>query len=102
MFFFFLQLPDPVYCPKTTILPQDFDCKLQYLDLSMASISVNGLATFLNFCKHLKKLSLENCQLNNDCSAAIAQNTELEVLNLAMCLGLTTSGIEAILTNCRK
>ncbi|KAK6640063.1 hypothetical protein RUM43_008340 [Polyplax serrata] len=95
-------LPDPVFCPAATILPSNFICKLQYLDLSMASISPNGLATFLNFCKLLKKLSLENCHLNNNCCNAIAQNTDLEVLNLTMCVGLTTSGIDAVFSNCRR
>ncbi|EEB10412.1 S-phase kinase-associated protein, putative [Pediculus humanus corporis] len=95
-------LPDPVFCPLTTNLPSNFICKLQYLDLSMASISPFGLATFLNFCKFLKKLSLENCHLNNNCCSAIAENVDLEVLNLTMCIGLTTSGIDSIFTNCRR
>ncbi|KAL0277061.1 UNVERIFIED_CONTAM: hypothetical protein PYX00_004478 [Menopon gallinae] len=95
-------LPDPVYCPKTTPLPDDFVSKLQYLDLSMASISGNGLSTLLNFCRNLKKLSVENCHVNTASAAAISRNSELEVLNLTMCTGLIPSSIDAILTNCRR
>ena len=39
-------------------------CKLQYLDLTMASITTESLNELLSHCKHLKKLSLEHLSLN--------------------------------------
>lgn len=59
--------------------------RLQYLDLSMAVISPNGLATLLSKCRSLKNLSLEKCIINRACFREIQHNTELEILNLTMC-----------------
>ncbi|XP_032675735.1 S-phase kinase-associated protein 2 [Odontomachus brunneus] len=59
--------------------------RLQYLDLSMAVISPNGLATLLSKCRLLKNLSLEKCIINRACFKEIRHNTELEILNLTMC-----------------
>lgn len=42
-------------------------CKLQYLDLSMATIAPEALADILAVCNKLKKLSLEACEVNEDC-----------------------------------
>lgn len=79
------EIADPVFCEGSEVLSDSYVSKLQYLDLSMAVISPNGLAALLSKCKYLKKLSLEKCVLNRDCCRAISQNTELEVLNLTMC-----------------
>ncbi|KAG8185086.1 hypothetical protein JTE90_029698 [Oedothorax gibbosus] len=76
--------------------------KLQYLDLSMTVISANGLADILSVCNKLKKLSVENCILNEDCCRYIAQNKELTVLNMAMCSDITGAGLYLISTQCTQ
>ncbi|KAL2744944.1 S-phase kinase-associated protein 2-like isoform X3 [Vespula maculifrons] len=77
----------------------DNDCtyKLQYLDLSMAMILPDNLASLLSKCKDLKKLSLESCTLNAACCKELSYCTKLEVLNLAMCEGIDLKGILDIL-----
>ncbi|XP_014607404.1 PREDICTED: S-phase kinase-associated protein 2 isoform X2 [Polistes canadensis] len=82
------EIADPIFMENSEVLSSNYVCKLQYLDLSMAVISANGLATLLFKCKLLKNLSLESCILNNACCNAMSLNTELSVLNLAMCEGL--------------
>ncbi|XP_011495682.1 PREDICTED: S-phase kinase-associated protein 2 isoform X2 [Ceratosolen solmsi marchali] len=64
---------------------ENYICKLQYLDLSMAVVSPNDLSDLLSKCKYLKKLSLEKCTLNKSSCEAISNNQDLEVLNLTMC-----------------
>uniref|UniRef100_A0A182SJE1 S-phase kinase-associated protein 2 n=1 Tax=Anopheles maculatus TaxID=74869 RepID=A0A182SJE1_9DIPT len=64
--------------------------KVQYLDLSMCTISKSLLHAVLFNCEALVKLSLENVPLNKEICVAIAHNSGLETLNLTMC-----SGIEA-------
>lgn len=83
------EIADSVFTYGSEVLNNSYISKLQYLDLSMAVISPNGLASLLFKCKHLKKLSLEKCVLNKECCRAISQNTELEVLNLTMCEDMT-------------
>ena len=59
----------------------------------MATINATGLEELLSSCHYLRKLSLENCPLNNGVCRAIGQNRGLEVLDLAMCTGLTETGL---------
>ncbi|GFY15411.1 hypothetical protein TNCV_1572221 [Trichonephila clavipes] len=77
-------------------------CNLQYLDLSMVTVLPTDLASILSMCVYLKKLSVENCELNEDCCKNIAQNGELTVLNMSMCSGLTPKGLHAICMSCTK
>jgi F-box and leucine-rich repeat protein 1 (S-phase kinase-associated protein 2) len=67
------------------ILWENYVCKLQYLDLSMAVVAPDDLSDLLSKCKYLKKLSLEKCTLNKLSCEAISNNPDLEVLNLTMC-----------------
>ncbi|XP_076355094.1 S-phase kinase-associated protein 2-like isoform X1 [Tachypleus tridentatus] len=76
--------------------------KLQYLDLSMVTVPVEGLNEILLVCKQLRKLSLEHCQVNSDTFCHIGVNTNLEVLNMAMCKGVTSEGLQAIIFGCRR
>lgn len=77
-------------------MPKDFMAKVQYLDLSMATISSTTLAQLFSKCHQLRKLSLEHVQLNDAVCKALAQNRKLTVLNLAMCNGITTYGIRKL------
>lgn len=90
------EIADPIFDEPNIQCNYIRDCyvsRLQYLDLSMAVISPNGLAMLLSKCKLLKHLSLEKCITNRDCFREIQQNTELEVLNLTMCEDITAECI---------
>ncbi|XP_017886904.1 S-phase kinase-associated protein 2 isoform X2 [Ceratina calcarata] len=82
------EIGDPVFLENSEVLVDGYISKLQYLDLSMAVISPDGLALLLSKCKYLKKLSLEKCTINSSCCKAISDNTDLEILNLTMGEGL--------------
>lgn len=45
------------------IMNPSLECKLQYLDLSVASIQPSDLEAVIGSCKNLRKLSLEMCQV---------------------------------------
>lgn len=74
--------------------------KLQFLDLSMATVELSCLERILNSCRSLRKLSLENVPLSEACCLAIGLNPGLEVLHLAMCTGFTLPGLNMILMGC--
>ncbi|XP_064605504.1 S-phase kinase-associated protein 2-like [Liolophura sinensis] len=77
-------------------------CKVQYLDLSMADISTEGLSEMFGVCRDLKKISLENCVLNDTVCRHIGENVYLETLNLCMCQGISTEGLIGIAGNCKQ
>lgn len=87
------EIADPIFQLNSEVMTDDYVSKLQYLDLSMAVMSADGLATLLSHCRHLKKLSLENCILNKSCCKAISRNVDLTVLNLTMCAGIDVDGV---------
>ena len=75
---------------------------LTHLDISMASYPVpNVSAEILERCHSLKALSLELGKLDRRGCLGIAQNSGLEILNLAMCEGLDAEGLKAILLSCK-
>lgn len=78
---------------------EGFECKLQYLDLSMSRISPAGLEQLLSHCRQLKKLSLEHVQLNEAVCEQIARNTDLEAINFALCEGMTVYGLKIMFSN---
>ncbi|XP_071445025.1 S-phase kinase-associated protein 2-like [Hetaerina americana] len=96
------EIPDPVFVPDSKFITESALCKVQYLDLSMAVISNEGLTKLLETCKQLKKLSLEHCQLGYKSCVAIGKNENLEVLNLCSCSGITEIGIKNILAGCLR
>lgn len=76
--------------------------KIEFLDLSMASISVNDLKLLLKTCHILQKLSLENCEIDESVCKEIAKNDKLTVLNMSQCVGLNEAGAKEILSKCDK
>ncbi|XP_058794171.1 S-phase kinase-associated protein 2 isoform X2 [Phymastichus coffea] len=82
------EIAHPAFLPNSDIYSEDYTCKLQHLDLSMAVVTSNDLADILIKCKYLKKLSLEKCTLNVTSCKAISKNKDLEILNLTMCEGM--------------
>ncbi|XP_066597239.1 S-phase kinase-associated protein 2 isoform X2 [Prorops nasuta] len=94
------EIADPVFLrPQLGIdvFSDNYISKLQYLDLSMAVISSEGLATLLSKCRLLKKLSLEKCTLNQYSCKAISENQDLEVLNLSMCEGININCVKDLI-----
>ncbi|XP_053674139.1 S-phase kinase-associated protein 2 [Anopheles nili] len=91
-------LDPPVYiCPD---IPQQV--KLQYLDLSMCQISKSLLRALLAACRGLLKLSLENVPLDGAICEEIAENRNLDTLNLTMCLGIDATGMRTIAKSLTK
>lgn len=84
-------LPDPI--DWTT-----FESKLQYLDLSMATISIPSLWLLLSKCRKLKKLSLEHVDIDDTICVEVSENKDLETLNLTMCDGLTASAVTILMS----
>jgi len=76
--------------------------RLQYLDLSMTSISGPCLELLLSHCAMIRNLSLENAEINDVICSAISANANLSVLHLGGVKGLTEKGIRRILQKCKK
>lgn len=93
-------IPNPAFEPDT--FPDGYISRLQFLDLSMAVISHDGLQALLKRTKHLIKLSLEHCVVSDEVCDAIAQNTQLEVLNMTMVYSLSPNGLRSIISSCRR
>lgn len=73
-----------------------YKSKLQFLDLSMCTITTNSLKIFLSKCRKLKKLSLEHVNVNDEICAEIAANTDIDSLNMTMCEGITAIGLHVM------
>ncbi|XP_074109741.1 S-phase kinase-associated protein 2 isoform X1 [Cotesia typhae] len=91
------ELSDPLFSPGSLVLCEDYTSKLQYLDLSMAVISPDGLTDLIDKCLLLKKLSLEKCTLNEASCEAISKNYDINTLNLTMCEGINTEGVKHLI-----
>ncbi|KAL7727129.1 hypothetical protein ACLKA6_016089 [Drosophila palustris] len=94
------EIQDPAFiCEPSSI---HFQSRLQYLDLSLASISLGSLQTLLTQCRQLKKLSLEHADLNDEICFEISQNTSLETLNLSMASGLNANCVRQLMESLTK
>ncbi|KAJ0184378.1 hypothetical protein K1T71_000801 [Dendrolimus kikuchii] len=76
--------------------------RIQYLDLSMATLDQVTLDSLLTMCPGLKKLSLENLQLQDSTCAIIGKCVNMETLNLTMAQGVTAAGLGEIFEGCRS
>ncbi|TDG52005.1 hypothetical protein AWZ03_001675 [Drosophila navojoa] len=94
------EIQDPAFTNDPSFI--DFQSRLQYLDLSLASISLSSLRTLLAHCRQLKKLSLEHAELNDEICLEIAQNSSLETLNLSMASGLTANSVGQMMESLTK
>ncbi|CAH1772553.1 unnamed protein product [Owenia fusiformis] len=90
----------PVFTDLSTSLHSSCMSRVQYLDLSMAVVTSSTLEEIFESCQQLKKLSLEHCPLNLEILQSIGENMGLDTLNLAMCSGITSAGLDAIISNC--
>lgn len=73
-----------------------FSWRVQFLDLSAASIAPSCLAAILDLCPGLLRLSLEGLALSEVSSASLGRLTLLKVLNLALATGLGMEGVRSI------
>lgn len=80
----------------------DYTTKLQFLDLSMADITKDGLLELMSRCRQLKKLSLEHIALNYEICKQIAENKDLEGLNLTMCEGIDARCLRTMCVQLQK
>lgn len=94
------EIQDPAFTCDPSFI--DFQSRLQYLDLSLASISLNSLSTLLAHCRQLKKLSLEHAEINDKICFEIAQNSSLETLNLSMASGLNANNVGQMMESLTK
>ncbi|CAF1633310.1 unnamed protein product [Adineta ricciae] len=62
--------------------------KLQFLDLTLATISPECLLSLISVCRSLRKLSLETLPLSLAIFEKLASNAQLDTLNLTMCTGI--------------
>lgn len=86
----------PLFEPWIAI--EDFQSKLQYLDLSMTTLEPHFLAQLLSTCRQLKKLSLEATKVDDGVCLQVSKCKNLEVLNLTMAEGLTKEGVTHLAT----
>lgn len=63
---------------------------------------VSDLAELIGKCRDLRKLSVEHCATNTSVCASIANNANLEVLNMSQCSDVCALGLEEILINCSE
>lgn len=90
------EIKQPIFALESEASSESYTSKLQFLDLSMAVISPDDLATLLSRCLLLKKLSLEKCTVNLRCCQMISNNKDIEVLNLTMCEGMDIECVKEI------
>ncbi|KAL8623794.1 hypothetical protein ACOMHN_054100 [Nucella lapillus] len=76
--------------------------RLQYLDLSMAVVSDALLTDILAQCRQLKKVSLETVTVSDTVLHMLSESTQLDTLNLAMCRGITSSGLMPLFAHCAQ
>lgn len=81
-----------------------FRARLMYLDLSMAHVpSADVLVDLFSLCRALKKVSLEQVNgMDDEVMLALSHSRDLQVLNLAMAVGITETGMRYLLKNCQK
>ncbi|XP_055587796.1 S-phase kinase-associated protein 2 isoform X2 [Uranotaenia lowii] len=91
---------DPIFLPCN--VEPTFESKVQFLDLSMCSIDRQTLQELLSCCRSLRKLSLENVPIDGGCCQEIADNENLEALNLTMAEGLDAFSLTLLLKKLTK
>ena len=74
--------------------------RLEYLDLSGATLALDDLCFVLSACTTLRKVSLESMEVSDIACLALSKNLSLNTLNLCMTTGLTPEGLRVIFSNC--
>ncbi|XP_074612509.1 S-phase kinase-associated protein 2-like [Acropora palmata] len=86
--------PDVV--PLSPHSPSKSMFSLQYLDATGCSFESDTLLCLLLHSKQLTHISLESCRISTSVLKAISELRRLKVLNLAMCTGVTLTGISSL------
>ncbi|XP_072272698.1 S-phase kinase-associated protein 2 isoform X1 [Pyxicephalus adspersus] len=93
-------------CPRTCIgepmFKQIKPLRLQHADFSHCNISADTLQSIISRCHKLQDLSLEGLTLSDDIICAIAQNSDLERLNLGGCFGFSSESLAHMLKSCSR
>ncbi|KAK3727881.1 hypothetical protein QZH41_010610, partial [Actinostola sp. cb2023] len=76
--------------------------KLSHLDATLCAFQENSLLCLLMHSRRLRCISLDSCSLSLSILRAIGECEAVEVLNLAMCTGITVQGIKALVNGCKR
>ncbi|KAM9367382.1 S-phase kinase-associated protein 2 [Phaethornis superciliosus] len=91
-------------CPRSCIgnpmLKTTKPLKVQHMDLSNCTVSVEDLQSILCLCESLQNLSLEGLVLSDEIVKSLAKNTGLIRLNLSGCSGFSAEALELMLSCC--
>ncbi|KAG8599063.1 hypothetical protein GDO81_002862 [Engystomops pustulosus] len=91
-------------CPRSCIgepvFKQVRPLRLQHADLSNCTVSTEALQSIISRCHNLHNLSLEGLELSDTLMCAIAQNSDLERLNLGGCSGFSPESLTQMLKSC--
>ncbi|NXW11624.1 SKP2 protein, partial [Fregetta grallaria] len=91
-------------CPRTCIgnplFKTNTPLRVQHMDLSNCTISVEDLQSILCLCERLQNLSLEGLVLCDNIIESIAKNPRLMRLNLCGCSGFSAESLELMLSSC--
>ncbi|XP_066458525.1 S-phase kinase-associated protein 2 isoform X1 [Eleutherodactylus coqui] len=91
-------------CPRSCIgeplFKQIRPLRLHHADLSNCTVSKDTLQSIISCCHNLHNLSLEGLELSDAIMCAIAQNIDLERLNLGGCSGLSPESLTQMLKSC--
>ena len=91
----------PILLTTLTLQSNSNFLHIQFLDLTGVTTSPVNLTTIISRCRNLKRLSLEACELSDQTLLAIAENRQLEVLNLTMATNINAHGLRHVFSNCR-
>ncbi|CAH3144466.1 unnamed protein product, partial [Porites lobata] len=83
----------PDIVPLSPESPSNSMFSLRYLDATCCSFENDTLFSLIMHSKQLTHLSLESCAISVRILKAISEFRNLTVLNLAMCTGLTVTGM---------
>ncbi|CAH3191367.1 unnamed protein product, partial [Porites evermanni] len=83
----------PDIVPLSPESPSNSMFSLRYLDATCCSFENDTLFSLIMHSKQLTHLSLESCAISVRVLKAISEFRNLTVLNLAMCTGLTVTGM---------
>ncbi|KAM4706469.1 S-phase kinase-associated protein 2 [Discoglossus pictus] len=93
-------------CPRSSVGEPLFKntrpLRLQHVDISNCTISVDALHGILSRCHKLENLSVEGLVLSDDIMRSIAQNPDLERLNIGGCSGFSHETLKEMLSNCSR
>lgn len=93
-------------CPRCLLGEPQFthqgDLRVQVMDLSSCTANPKDVHAIISRCTQLKNLSLEGMELSDDIIQCLAQNPQLEKLNLCGCSGFSPEALGEMLLACSR